>query len=189
MPICENRCSYPHPASVQRTGCPDAVTGLPPALRPPYPPTACLVAPRTIGALGAIDVCHVRRQIQRKSPPPAKTGPVWVQKRTIFQALARQIRYSMDQRNSSRDQRIKAAVTTEKQRKFGGVENSEIAPAGRRSIGGPGRGPGTSPANLAAPACRSLTPQKGGRLLTKSHGRPHAGGTASWLASRRAIAA
>src|SRR5271169_2560596 len=58
-------------------------------------------------------------EIQRKSRFRAKSGRVSVQKIALFQALACQIRYAADQPNFARDQRIGAALTTEKQRKVG----------------------------------------------------------------------
>src|SRR6516162_2430763 len=56
-------------------------------------------------------------QIQRKSRFHHRTARTEGQSRVPFQMLTTQIRYSSDQPNFSRDQRIEAAVTTEKQRK------------------------------------------------------------------------
>jgi hypothetical protein len=57
-------------------------------------------------------------------------GLISAQNRTIFQALAKQIRYLPEQPNFSPDQRIWVALTTEYQWNFGGAENVPIrAPA------------------------------------------------------------
>jgi hypothetical protein len=54
-----------------------------------------------------------------------KVGRVPVQKRPLFQALACQIRYPADQWKFLRDQRIRGALTTEKQWNVRASEKSE----------------------------------------------------------------
>src|SRR5208282_2495505 len=62
-----------------------------------------------------------------------KAAPAAPQNETIFQRLRSKIRYSADQRIFSADQRIEAAITTEKQR-IPAVEKQRIAaPLGRVS--------------------------------------------------------
>jgi hypothetical protein len=86
------------------------------------------------GAFASITGKPPRTGIQRKSRFSGKVGRVSEQKRTLFQVLARQIRYVADQWNFSRDQRIRAALTTEKQRKVGAPEKNGNAPALHRSL-------------------------------------------------------